>query len=130
MHLHDVLPTSNFSGGVDILYHNLYPDVTYFISGVCITLSKDICIQLSNRELCEDIHRITEDVVLGKELTNMGYPLTKITNYKSCHLIPDQNTIPDDTTNILFFRIKNSNRNIDIELFIKLCKHLYDIDVN
>ena len=96
-----------------------------FISGTGILLSKDTAYRLStfNNDYCTN-----DDVLIGKYLTQ----ITNVTQWdNNCmHYMTDGSIIlPKDISNIIYFRIKNTNRNIDIDIFKQLLKKIYDIHV-
>ena len=37
--------------------------------------------------------------------------------------------LPEDISTIIYFRIKNQNRDIDVKIFRKLLKNIYDIQL-
>jgi hypothetical protein len=108
---------SNFCGGY-IIFNE-------FITGTGLILSKDVCINLSKNLI---IVYEFEDVYLSKLLRQLGYSLTNITQYRIEYLINDINNINhiSDINNILYYRIKNNDRNIDIELFDILYTSIYN----
>lgn len=113
------LPYENFCGG----YISLNP---YFLSGTCLILSKDVCINLSKKLI---IVNQFEDVYISKLLCELGYTLTQIYQYKSHHLINNTGCINNyiiDIPSTLYFRVKNSDRNNDIQLFDSLYNTIYN----
>ena len=116
--LKEQLPINNFCGGY-IIFNS-------FISGTGIILSKDVCIRLSNTIFESNTN---EDVFISNLLIKLGYSLFNITNYRMEHLINgiDNTNHISDMNNILYFRIKNSDRNIDVQLFNILSNTIYNI---
>ena len=88
-----------------------------------IILSKDVCINLVNSNPINRAYDSYDDCLISDILQSLNYSLQNITEYKLEYLISDKdNIIPDNIDDILYFRIKNADRNIDIEMF----KILYD----
>lgn len=123
-----LLPKNDFSGGQvhTFHYHN-------FISGTGIILSKDVCVKLAEIFIINNIH---DDVYISELLISLGCSLNDITTYgyKIFYLIDNDpnlnlNTIPD-LDKVLYFRIKNENREIDLQLFKILSNYLYNINTD
>jgi len=98
-----------------------------FISGTSIILSKDVCKNLSKTIT---ISNAFDDVYISDLLINLGYNINHIEKYwkyTTYYLIYDKNTIEDTSNmnNYLFFRVKNNNRKIDLELFDILYNNIY-----
>ena len=71
-----------------------------------------------------------DDVYISNLLTNCNYKIQNFENtgFTLKYLVYDNNNvIPDNTNNILYYRIKNSDRNIDINMFKKLLLKIYGI---
>jgi len=115
------LPLTHFCGG--------HRPFNSFISGTSIILSKDVCINLSKSI---QIYNQFEDVYISDLLINLGYNINHIenySNYKVLWLVNNNNKIDhiSNINNYLYFRIKNADRNIDLELFNKLCDVIYKL---
>ena len=116
------LPYTNFCGGYIIF--NL------FISGTGLILSKDVCINLSKELVINDT--VTEDVYISRVLCDLGYSLHNISQYKLEYLINNTGCISDyiiDIPSTLYFRVKNMDRNYDIELFNSLYNIIYKSNI-
>lgn len=116
-----LLPLSNYAGGI-IMFNS-------FISGTGIILSKDVCIKLANTISTNNNY---EDVYISRTLQQLGYTLNNLTkiNMNMHFLINDNNTVlPDNFNDILYFRIKNNDRNHDIRLMDILCQKIYNCRV-
>lgn len=71
-----------------------------------------------------------DDVYISNLLTNCKYTIQNIekARFSMKYLIYDNNNkIPDNTSNILYYRIKNGDRNIDIDMFKKLLLKIYGV---
>jgi hypothetical protein len=96
-----------------------------FISGTGIIMSKDVSTVLSN----EKNNNNPDDVEISWNLQKY-FQILPIDETKIYYLIYDnENLIPNDTSNILYFRIKNKDRTIDITLFKTLLDKIYNIYV-
>lgn len=116
------LPLNNFSGG-----HVGYVNNNTYISGMCIILSKDTCINLANNM---NIVYELDDVIIGAQLQQLGYNLTHINQYYRLDLIHNVDNIihineNDIDNKIYYYRIKNDDRNIDVKLFNILFDKIY-----
>jgi hypothetical protein len=112
----------NFCGGY-IIFNR-------FISGTGIILSKDVCINLS-KEL--NIGNENDDVHISALLCQFNYTLNNISQYKMEYLINNIGCIDNYTIDIpstLYFRVKNIDRNNDIELFKSLYDKIYNISTS
>jgi hypothetical protein len=112
-----LLPLTNYAGGVIV--------ENRFISGTGIILTKDVCIKLANT-IFTDYN--FEDVYISITLQELGYTLNNLNkiNMNMHMLVNDSdNVIPDDINNILYYRIKNSDRNNDIRMMELLCQRIY-----
>ena len=123
LNLKEHLNLNNFCGGY-IIFNS-------FISGTGIILSKDVSINLSINIYETDMN---EDVFISALLQYLGYNLTdlnnNIKNYQMEYLINDIdniNHILPKINNSLYFRIKNNDRNIDLQLFNILSNTIYNI---
>ena len=115
--LKNTLPLFDYCGGF-VLWNS-------FITGTGIILSRDVCINFLNNTQIE--YETTEDVYTSMILKSKKYSLQDIKNYKWYHLTNNETDVPNDIENILYYRIKNPDRNYDIELFSKLCKQIYNL---
>jgi hypothetical protein len=95
-----------------------------FISGTGVFLSKDIAYKLSH---CSNDSSLNDDVLISKYLTNIT-TLAHWDNAFMYYMIGGGTALPEDISNIIYFRIRNANRDIDIEIFRKLLKKLYEIE--
>jgi hypothetical protein len=101
----------------------------WFISGTGIIMSNDMC-QLLTKEGPHDCYDC-DDVFISRKLAQ--YAPFHTLNESMMHYLADDeqfkhNVIPEDKSNVLYFRIKNvQNRQRDIELFTILLKDMYDI---
>jgi hypothetical protein len=99
-----------------------------FVSGTGIIMSHDVCQQLISNEPHHSDH--TDDVFISHKLRRYVpyHPLPESMMY---YLTDDpqnvHNVIPENKNDILYFRIKNQNRQRDVELFKVLLKDIYDI---
>ena len=96
-----------------------------FMSGTGIIMSSDMCQLLVEKEPhnCYDC----DDVFISHKLAAYA-PFHKLDNSMMYYLIGDEkNVIPENKNDILYFRIKNKNRQRDIELFKILLQDIYDI---
>jgi hypothetical protein len=96
------LPLTNYAGGIIIF--------NQFISGTGIILSKDVSNQLSLHETNDH-----DDVYISKQLQSMGITLSRLDDSKMIYLTDGIFKEPD--LNALYFRIKNQDRNVDIQYF-------------
>lgn len=97
----------------------------WFISGTGIIMSHDICQLLVTAEPYICFYQ--DDVFISR----------KLLYYTPFHILPESmmywltddvhNVIPENKNDILYFRIKNQNRERDIELFTILLREMYDI---
>jgi len=123
----DLKPKENFAAGYS--YQG-------FISGTGIIMSHDVGnIVVSN---LNNSH-IMDDIAISQTIQSQGIHLYNITEYKWGFLIPPIDNLPsnckylninDDFSDILNFRIKNTNRSIDIEYFNILLQKLYNIIID
>jgi len=99
-----------------------------FISGTGIIMSKDVSTKISSTINTNTTSN--DDVYISNLLTICNYKIQNFenTSFTLKYLVYDNNNvIPDNTNNILYYRIKNSDRNIDINMFKKLLLKIYDI---
>lgn len=109
---------TNFASGIIIFNH--------FISGTGIILSKDISIELEKINESITIH---DDVGISNYL-NQITKLKPINETEMYYLINKKTFIPNDISNILYFRIKTEGDRIyDGESFKELAKKIYNIDI-
>ena len=121
----DTFPKTNFAGG----YH-----VQCFISGTGIIMSPDVAKILYKTHYIPTTH---EDVAISEVFRFYNIPLYNITEYKWGFLVPPSDILSsncrylsvDDSNldDILSFRIKNSDRNLDVIYFKILLIRLYQI---
>jgi hypothetical protein len=72
-----------------------------------------------------------DDVYISSLLSTCKYTIQSIENtgFTIKYLIYDNNNeIPENANNILYYRIKNGDRNIDIDMFKKLLLKIYEIN--
>lgn len=101
-----------------------------FISGTGIIMSNDVSKRIAPLINVNTKHQ--DDVYISQVLNQSSYSIQNIENtgYKIKILVDGDNVIPDNTNDILYYRIKNiSDRNIDIELFKKLMFKIYSINL-
>ena len=99
-----------------------------FISGTGIIMSSDVSKKITSL-INENIIQ-HDDVYISNLLTNCKYTIQNIekARFSMKYLIYDNNNkIPDNTSNILYYRIKNGDRNIDIDMFKKLLLKIYGV---
>lgn len=99
-----------------------------FISGTGIIMSNDVSNKFSS--LIDTTGYNNDDVYISWLFKNCGYSIQNIEKigFTIKYLVYDNNNkIPDDTNNILYYRIKNGDRNIDIDMFKKLLFKIYNI---
>lgn len=101
-----------------------------FISGTSLILSKDIVDDLYKHVNIQS-HAIlnnNEDVYFSKIIKNITQIKALPINKNIYHLIDTKYIIPEDISEILYFRVKSDDRNHDANQFIKLAKKIYNID--
>ena len=121
----ETFPKTNFAGGYNI---------QGFISGTGIIMSPDVATILYRTPYIPIIH---DDVAISDVFRLHNIPLYNITEYKWGFLVPQSDILPnncrylniDDSNfdDILNFRIKNSDRNLDVIYFQILLIRLYQI---
>jgi len=94
-----------------------------FITGTGIIMSKDVCEVLIN----EPFHYGPGDDVAISNNLKKYFNIFPLKDNLMFYLINDDSNIPDDINNILYFRIKNNDRKLDIALFKLLLKKIYNI---
>lgn len=98
----------------------------HFISGTGIIMSYDVGKTLGEQPL---IKNIPDDVLITDQLKQF-YEIHPIDEKSMYYLISnDQNTIPDNKDNILYFRIKNSDLQCDIKAIEVLLYDIYGISI-
>ena len=99
-----------------------------FISGTGIIVSKDICVKLSN--IINSYESGYEDVLLSQYIQKVNN-LAGLPENKLYYLIDaEHNKIPDDVSDILYFRVKSSgDREYDVIAFKELAKKIYNIEL-
>jgi hypothetical protein len=123
----DLKPKENFAAGYS--YQG-------FISGTGIIMSHDV-----GNKIVSNLNNshVLEDVAISQTIQSHGINLYDIIEYKWGFLIPPIGYLPsnckflninDDFSDILFFRIKNTNRSIDNEYFHILLQKLYNIIID
>jgi hypothetical protein len=119
------IPKEKFAGGFNI---------QGFLTGTGIIMSRDVAITVYTYK---NYSHISEDLAFSQTIQANGISLFNITDYKWGFLIPKNDILPnncryldinDNFSDILFFRIKNSDRNIDITYFEILLNKIYNID--
>ena len=71
-----------------------------------------------------------DDIYITNLLSKCKYKIQNIEDagFKITYLVYDNNNkIPDNTNNNLYYRIKNGDRNIDIDMFKQLLLKIYSI---
>ncbi len=129
--LHHLLQLSNYLPKTNLCCG--YRPFNSFISGTSIILSNDVARHIA--PLIDKIPHISidnynDDVYISILLKYYKYNLTNIELYGSTlqMLIYDSDNIPDTTSpNILFYRINNKNRQLDIDIIKKLLLTIYNI---
>jgi hypothetical protein len=105
-----------------------YLTFNLFISGTGIILSYNVSKKITsliNENIIEH-----DDVYISNLFANCKYTIQNIekAGFSMEYLIYDNNNkIPDNTNNILYYRIKNGDRNIDIDMFKKLLLKIYNV---
>jgi hypothetical protein len=111
---------NQFAGGIFLF--------NFVISGTGIFLSKDSCIQLIER-MNQCFHIYEHDDVLITKLIQEKYPIHNLTENSWIQLYSNENNvIPQNFDNVLYFRIKSPNRTYDEIAFKTLLKNMYNID--
>lgn len=95
-----------------------------FLSGTGIILSRDVAYQLAH--FVND-PSINDDVFISICLATFTI-LDGWDDRWVYWMVDDTMHIPDNISTILYFRIRNENRNIDVALFKELAKRMYSID--
>jgi hypothetical protein len=102
-----------------------------FISGTGIIMSTDVSKKIT--PLMNENISYNDDIYISNLLTNCKYTIQNIENIENTgftikYLIYNNNdVISEDTNNILYYRIKNDDRNIDIDMFKKLLLKIYGV---
>lgn len=125
LNLLDTKPTTGYAGGYN---------VQGFITGTGIILSNDIASMLSNNILPIHMH---DDVLISHILSTHNIQLNNITEYKWGFMIPRICELADNCrfteidednyNDILYFRLKNENRQTDVNYFNILKKKIYNL---
>jgi len=107
-----------------------------FISGTGIIMTRDVGILVYSNP---NSAYIGDDLVISQTIEANQISLYDVTEYKWGFLIPKNDNLPsncryldineNDFSDILNFRIKNGDRNIDVEYFKILLKKLYNVDI-
>jgi hypothetical protein len=104
-----------------------YRPFNSFISGTSIILSKINALKLCNYSLYNN-NNANDDVIISDILKRIGIPLISLpTNYHELLMIDINQQVPDDISNILFFRVKSLNRMYDVDVFKQLYKRIYNL---
>ena len=101
-----------------------------FISGCGIFMSYDVALKVSS--LINTNAKMFDDIYLSFLFTHYNLVVRDLhsSNYIVKYLIYDNdNDIPEDISNILYYRIKNSDRNIDVGIFVILLDKIYNINI-
>lgn len=104
-----------------------YCDNTYYISGVCITLSRDVCEYLVlnyNKNDKKYITNFYEDVEIGRILSQKYEPKNVNNRLDLCNDTIEVaiNKIKNQGENIYVYRCRSDDRNQDIVLLNLLCE--------
>lgn len=100
-----------------------------FISGTGIIMSNAVSKKIAPLINVNTQH---DDVYISQLLTQCRYSIQNMEKigFTIIYLCYDNNNvIPDNTNNILYYRIKNADRNIDIDMFKRLLFKIYDVRV-
>jgi hypothetical protein len=119
-------PSTRFAGGFP--YQG-------FLSGTCMILSKDVSKIVCARHIPDST--VIDDVTISRVIESNGVPFYNITQYKWGFLTsPPEVSYPsncrvltvsdEDISDILFFRSKSFDRNMDVENFKRLLKRFVD----
>lgn len=109
-----------------------------FLSGTSIVISKEVATEFiqcvnRNKEISGSILLENHDDVLISHFLKMVVPITSFPENRVCFLLDKVNTtLPEDISNIFYFRIKSGERLQDVLFFIQLMKKIYNkaIDTN
>lgn len=97
-----------------------YRPFNSFISGTSIILSKTIALRLYNQYNNNNryaISNIIDDVLISDILKHLGIRLTSLPSTSDIKMMIDiNNPLPDDISNILFFRVKSQDRMYDADI--------------
>ena len=106
-----------------IFYGGIY-QFGRFVSGTGIFISKKATEYLTLNDNYEIEH---DDVLISRILSSSGSKLIKFDDNLMVYCCNDNSNLPSEgeIKNALYFRIKNQNRQYDIELFHKLKAKLY-----
>lgn len=109
-----------------------YRPFNSFISGTSIILSKTIALRLynqynNNNRYASSNSNSNDDVLISDILKQLGIRLTSLPSTSDIKMMIDiNNPLPDDISNILFFRVKSQDRMYDADIvFNHLAKLLY-----
>jgi hypothetical protein len=76
--------------------------------------------------LYKKTQRNPDDVIISDILKQIGIPLISLpTNYHELLMTDINQQVPDDISNILFFRVKSLDRKHDVDVFKQLYKRIY-----
>jgi len=105
-----------------------YRPFNTFISGTSIILPKKVSLKLCNKE--RNNSKIHDDVLISRILKKIGISLISLPgDNRELMMIDINQQVPDDISNILFFRVKSQDRAHDSEVFKRLAIRIYDINV-
>lgn len=109
-----------------------YHDNTYYISGVCITLSRDVCEYLVlnyNKNDTKYITNFYEDVEIGRIVSKKYNPININNRLNLCNDTIEVaiNKIKNQNENIYVYRCRSDDRNHDSILLNLLCEMIYKL---
>ena len=100
-----------------------------FISGTGIIMSNNVSKYIT--PLINNNSTTHDDVYISSLFPTNNFFITNINNYNytiEMLIYDDNNVIPESTNNILYYRIKNENRDNDIKMFNILLNKIYKIN--
>jgi hypothetical protein len=109
--------SSPYAGGIIMFDH--------FISGTGILLSRDIAYTLST---FKNDYSTNDDVLISNYLS-LFTTIVRWDEASMYYMTDGHVNLPEDISTIIYFRIKNQNRDIDVQIFRKLLKNIYDIQL-
>lgn len=96
----------------------------WFITGTGIVVSRDVAHELT--KFTND--SINEDVLISSQLKTFVNIDAWNDGPRLLYMIDDGETIPDRVDDIIYIRVKNTDRAIDVRIFKKLLRKIYSID--
>ena len=97
-----------------------YRPFNSFISGTSIILSKTIALRLYNQYNNNNLYASSnsnDDVLISDILKQLGIRLTSLPSTSDIKMMIDiNNQLPDDISNILFFRVNSQDRMYDADI--------------